>query len=124
MKLSTFLSKFTDVIEERDGWVVPCPAHNDSSPSMRVALNESNAMLLHCRAGCTKHNVLAAINAMGIPSSQLFDIHNDEGDIRKVGDTQSSGPTPTMVALTRGYIMSCNQRLLNDQSPGAQAARQ
>lgn len=123
MKLSTFLNKFPNVIEESDGWVTSCPAHADGSPSMRVAMNDSGAMLLHCRAGCTKASVLAAVSAMGVSPAQLFDVVNDVALSRTVGSEQRSGPTPTMVALTRGYVLSTSRRLLTDESAGAQAAR-
>ena len=124
MKLSTFLNKFSDTITESDGWVVQCPAHADGSPSLRVALNEGNDLLLHCRAGCTKHSVLAALDGMGVSTAQLFDVQVDDVGARKISATQNTGPTPTMVALTRGYVMSTNARLLNEQTPGAHVARQ
>lgn len=117
VKLSTFLNKFSDTITESDGWVVPCPAHADGSPSLRVALNEGNDLLLHCRAGCTKHSVLAALDGMGVPTAQLFDVQVDDVGARKISATQHAGPTPTMVALARGYVMSTNSRLLTEETP-------
>ena len=71
MNLSNFLAKFATVLREADGWVVPCPAHADGSPSLRIALNERNDVLLHCRAGCKK---AAVLKAMPVPISSLFNL--------------------------------------------------
>ena len=122
MQLTSFLAKFSETVVERDGYVVPCPAHSDGSPSLRVALNESNDLLLHCRAGCTKQSVLKALADMGVSTAQLFDVQADAADLPKVGDMADVGQTPTMVALARGYVMATNQRLMTEETPLQQEA--
>lgn len=62
MKLDDWLGRFAEVVEERDGWVVPCPAHTDSHPSLRVAVSDAGKVLLKCRAGCRTDDVLRALN--------------------------------------------------------------
>lgn len=51
-----------------------CPAHDDQSPSLRGSLT-NNRLLLHCWAGCTVRNVLAALgltwNAVFYGAKQL-----------------------------------------------------
>jgi putative DNA primase/helicase len=61
MTLDDFLARFSEVRQERDGFVVPCPSHADSNPSLRVAVGDSGAVILRCRAGCETRSVLEAI---------------------------------------------------------------
>jgi len=37
-----------------------CPAHDDKSPSLSVALTHDGRILVHCHAGCAAGDVLAA----------------------------------------------------------------
>ena len=60
MKLQGLLDAFADVVEERDGWVARCPAHDDSHQSLRIAVGDTGAALLRCRAGCDTSDVLTA----------------------------------------------------------------
>jgi putative DNA primase/helicase len=59
--LAQFLARFAEVAEEGDGWLVPCPAHADSHPSLRVAVSDSGKLLMKCRAGCDSGMVLLAL---------------------------------------------------------------
>ncbi len=70
--LADFLKQFHEVVDEYDGWVVTCPAHEDNSPSLRIALNAENHLLLHCRAGCAKDSVL---DALGLAKAALFNVN-------------------------------------------------
>lgn len=46
--------------EGKDGWMVPCPAHDDRSPSLSIKA-DGDKVLLHCFAGCEKTAIVAAI---------------------------------------------------------------
>lgn len=62
MTLSDLLARFPDVVEERDGYVVPCPAHADSHNSLRLTVSDRGKVLLRCRAGCETDRVLGALD--------------------------------------------------------------
>jgi hypothetical protein len=45
----------------RRGWVACCPAHDDHSPSLSVAVGDNGRVLLKCWAGCTFQEIVAAL---------------------------------------------------------------
>lgn len=61
MFLSDFLNNFDTVEDDRDGVLVHCPAHSDSSASLRVSVSDAGKVLIKCRAGCPTHKVLGAL---------------------------------------------------------------
>src|SRR5262245_20159168 len=58
--------RFDIVREEGDGWLARCPSPDhgtdghDSSPSLRLSLDENGSVLFCCRVGCTQEAVLEA----------------------------------------------------------------
>jgi hypothetical protein len=50
-------------------WLACCPAHEDRTASLSVREKEHSAVLVHCFAGCTVHEVIAAA---GLELSDLF----------------------------------------------------
>lgn len=52
------------------GYICCCPAHNDHNPSLSFGVSEDgNWMQIHCFAGCTTEEILAAL---GYEKSDLF----------------------------------------------------
>lgn len=51
------------------GYLCRCPAHEDRSASLSIAEGEDGRVLLHCFAGCSTQDVLAAI---GLQVADLF----------------------------------------------------
>ena len=43
-------------------WTALCPAHDDHTPSLSIALADDGKVLLNCHAGCSVETVCAAIN--------------------------------------------------------------
>lgn len=61
MTLSELLDRIPGGVEAAsDGYLAHCPSHEDSNPSLRVAVGEDK-VLLKCRAGCKTEDVLAAL---------------------------------------------------------------
>ena len=115
LTLRDFLDRFPEVVEERDGFVVHCPAHDDGSPSLRVTVSEDGKILLHCRAGCPKDDVL---DALGITYADL----RDAGDVEGIPTTAAAAAPPVgpaEVAALRRYVLEAAERLQAQDSPDA-----
>jgi DNA primase (bacterial type) len=55
------LPRLEGVITTGKGWRARCPAHGGKSASLSIAEGDNGTLLLHCFAGCSAHDVLAAI---------------------------------------------------------------
>lgn len=53
----------------RDRWIAKCPSHDDSSPSLSLALARDGRILIHCHAGCGANEVLGSL---GLEYGDLF----------------------------------------------------
>ncbi|UTA47445.1 CHC2 zinc finger domain-containing protein [Simiduia sp. 21SJ11W-1] len=53
----------------RNRWMACCPAHEDNSPSLSIAVGGNEKILLHCFAGCQLADITEAI---GLSVSDLF----------------------------------------------------
>ncbi len=56
------LSRLNGVRRRGNGWIARCPSHEDRSPSLSIAEAENANILLHCFAGCSAADALAAID--------------------------------------------------------------
>jgi putative DNA primase/helicase len=73
-----------------------CPAHDDRTPSLGLRLG-SCAILLHCFAGCSTTDVLAALARQGIATRSLFD-----DSVEEIAPTLTpEGPDANAVRLWR-----------------------
>lgn len=50
-------------------WSARCPAHDDRGPSLSVRETSDKAVLLHCFAGCTVHDITALL---GLDMADLY----------------------------------------------------
>jgi hypothetical protein len=48
-----------------NGYVDTCPAHDDGTPSLSINHTEDGKLLLHCFAGCSFEEILAATGLKG-----------------------------------------------------------
>ena len=57
------LGLLSKVIQRQPGqWSARCPAHDDRGPSLSVRETSEHAVLLHCFAGCTVHDITTALS--------------------------------------------------------------
>lgn len=69
MKTQELLSRLDKVKQTGKGrWIACCPAHQDRTPSM-VVTEGDDRLLLHCFAGCSVYDILAAV---GMDATDLF----------------------------------------------------
>ncbi|MFG2292014.1 phage/plasmid primase, P4 family [Streptomyces sp. NPDC048603] len=72
MRLTDILSRLDGVTEDHDGHLAFCPAHRDRrTPSLKLTLKDDGQLLVVCRAGCAKPDILSALR---LPMSALFDV--------------------------------------------------
>ncbi len=70
-------------------WMACCPSHDDKSPSMRITELNDGRVLIHCFAGCTPLDMMAAI---GLNISDLFpDDHSQH--FRPIGPRRLKTPS-------------------------------
>jgi len=50
-------------------WIGCCPAHEDDDPSLAISVISDGRILIHCFAGCSPSDILAAI---GLSMTDLF----------------------------------------------------
>lgn len=78
MTLTDLLSRFDNVVEEEDGYVVRCPAHADSVESLRITVSDTGKVLVKCRAGCQTGTVMDALGLslrdLATMSAEGFDL--------------------------------------------------
>lgn len=63
MKIQEFLNKLekSRMTHERQ-WQACCPAHDDRTPSLSIALGDDERILLTCHAGCDVQSILQALH--------------------------------------------------------------
>lgn len=74
--------------ESGDGWLIRCPAHDDSNPSCHVKQGRKGA-LIQCYAGCENE---AIVRALGLEMHDLFD--DDGGSSSVVPVKRPATPAP------------------------------
>ncbi|WP_329105554.1 phage/plasmid primase, P4 family [Micromonospora sp. NBC_01699] len=125
MTLDDLLSRFAEVQDERDGWLVPCPAHTDSHPSLRVAVSDAGKVLLKCRAGCPTgrrkaEDPAGVLEALGMTWADLDGI--EPGEVRARATSTDTPAGPADVARLAAQLDRYAAALLHPTAPGARRA--
>jgi len=59
---SRLLNRLDRVHETGPGrWLACCPSHEDGTPSLSIRVLDDGTVLLHCFAGCSAADVVAAV---------------------------------------------------------------
>lgn len=67
--VARLLGQLDTINESGNGWTARCPAHDDTRPSLSIAQAADGSCLVHCFAGCTVEEVVAAV---GLGLTDLF----------------------------------------------------
>lgn len=65
----TGIGEIITVLEARrvgSSWMARCPAHGDRNPSLSIRAGRDGQVLVHCHAGCTQADVIAALRDRGV----------------------------------------------------------
>jgi putative DNA primase/helicase len=95
LRLSDLLAKLPDVEQTADGYLVHCPAHDDSKQSLRLTVSDAGKVLLRCRAGCETDDV---VKALGLTMRDLATMEAGDVDPSVVAVSRDVDASPEDVA--------------------------
>jgi hypothetical protein len=62
VRVEELLARLKGVKERKPGqWTARCPAHNDTNPSLSIALADDGEILLKCFAGCSLEEICSKL---------------------------------------------------------------
>ncbi|MYW28218.1 phage/plasmid primase, P4 family [Streptomyces sp. SID2119] len=100
MRLTEILGRLSGVEEDHDGYLALCPAHNDRHhPSLKLTLKNDGMLLMVCRTGCEKTDVLKAMN---LTAADLFNV--DGQGARTISAKAPETVGPGEIAGLRQFI--------------------
>lgn len=95
MTLADLIATLDDVETTADGYLVHCPAHNDSKQSLRLTVSDQGKVLVKCRAGCKTADV---VKALGLTMKDLATMTAGDVDLSKLATSQDVPASPADVA--------------------------
>jgi len=114
--LSDLLGRLDDVEETADGWLVHCPAHDDSQQSLRLTVSDQGKVLVRCRAGCPTPKV---VEALGMTMRDLATMTAGDVDPSKHTVSQDVPAAPGEVAALAVRLDGFSAALQGETHSGA-----
>lgn len=100
MRLTEILGRLSGVEEDHDGYLALCPAHNDRRhPSLKLTLKADGMLLMVCRTGCEKTDVL---KAMSLTAADLYNV--DGQGVKTVSARLPESIGPGEIAGLRMFV--------------------
>ena len=109
MTIQDYLTRLEGVPQTASGFSARCPAHSDHNASLSVAAGEDGRILVHCHAGCSTEDIVAA---MGLTMGDLFP-----------DEQRPSSPSPARGGAARGQIVARYPYYSKDGAPLIQVVR-
>ncbi len=121
MTLSDLLARLDNVEHDGDGYLVHCPAHDDSRQSLRLAVSDSGKVLVRCRAGCETPKV---VEALGLTMRELAAMEPGEIDVERATSQDVPAPPAAVAALAvrlDGWHAALTAGMVLEEEPGSPA---
>lgn len=99
MQLQNFCSRLSGLKGSGEQYTARCPAHADKHNSLSVGVGEDERILLHCHAGCSTADILAALDL------QLRDLFPEPA---QVSDTSLN--SKPLAKRARGEVQNANAK--------------
>lgn len=98
MLYSEFVSRLTVTGETKDGILAVCPAHDDrpTNPHLLVTVSDAGKLLLHCRVGCEKNEILARLQ---LTMRDLATVDVSDAPAARVSSARSPAGVADIAAL-------------------------
>lgn len=119
MTLADLIARLDDVETTPDGYLVHCPAHNDSKQSLRLTVSDAGKVLLRCRAGCETKDVVAAL---GLTMRDLATMTAGDVDFTARATSQDVPASPADVAALAVKLDGYAARLADEDDLDSPAA--
>ncbi|MFB7479521.1 phage/plasmid primase, P4 family [Streptomyces anulatus] len=112
MRLTEILGRLSGVEEDHDGYLALCPAHNDRRhPSLKLTLKADGMLLMVCRTGCEKTEVL---KAMSLTAADLYNV--DGQGARTISAKLPDTVGPGEIAGLRQFIDETSAALADTEA--------
>ncbi|UVK63560.1 DNA primase/helicase [Arthrobacter phage Janeemi] len=119
MTLAELIARLDDVETTADGYLVHCPAHNDSKQSLRLTVSDQGKVLLRCRAGCKTEDV---VKALGLTMRDLATMTAGDVDFTARATSQDVPASPADVAALAVKLDAYAAALARNEYAEADAA--
>lgn len=94
-----------------------CPAHDDKSPSLRIAITHDNKVLMHCFAGCHVDEICRACNI------DVTDLFPDKCESRPIKPINEPTEDHWFIEVIKAQIKRREPVSAHDEQRYLQAAR-
>ncbi|MFE6493372.1 phage/plasmid primase, P4 family [Streptomyces sp. NPDC057748] len=90
MRLTDILGRLDGVVDDHDGYLALCPAHQDRrTPSLKLTLKSDGMLLMVCRTGCDRAEILRKLN---LTTADLFNVDGQGVKTISAKAPESIGP--------------------------------
>src|SRR5262249_25808201 len=112
--VQTILSRLEGVKQTGKGkWIARCPAHDDHTPSLSIAVGDDGRALLYCFAGCSLKEIVTALGSQMADLSAQATGRSCEAKESATNKPRSPGSFPSWQAAMMSLCASKPARKLH-----------